>query len=87
MTGLIPANTKAAAKRGFIRTASQSIAGALGAGISATAILAVVAGEVALVPTLITWGVAVATPFINGAQSYFDILSKGIPEDYEALDG
>jgi len=84
---LIPADTKAAAKRGFIRTASQSIATALGAGISATAILSVASGEVDLVPTLITWGVAVATPFINGAQSYFSILSKGIPEDYEVLNG
>jgi len=84
---LIPANTQAAAKRGFIRTAAQSIATALAGGVSATAVLSVVAGEVELVPTLIVWGVAVATPFVNGAQSYFSIIGKGIPEDYEALDG
>jgi len=71
-----------AAKQGFVRTAAQSIAGALAGGISATAIVTVVSGEVELVPTLITWGVAVATPFINGAQSYFSIIGRGIPEAY-----
>lgn len=81
---VIPASTKLAAKRGFIRTTSQSASATLTTGISASVVLSVVTGEIAIVPVAITLGVAVLSPFIAGAASYFSILSNGIPQDYEA---
>lgn len=83
MTGLIPANTKAAAKRGFIRTAAQSLATGF---IVPAGVAFGFTQEFGLALGLGLAG-AVVNAGINGAQSYFDILSKGIPEDYEALDG
>ena len=79
---LIPVDATLAAKRAFIRTTSQAYATALAGGLSATVILSLVEGEVPLVATLITWGVAVVSPVLAGASAYFDILSKGIPEWY-----
>lgn len=81
----IPASTLKAAKRGFIRTASQSIATALGGGITVNAVLLVInGGNVDWTVLVVTAAVAVATPVINGAQSYFSILGKGVPDDYLA---
>lgn len=82
---LIPANAQLAARRGFIRTTAQAYGATLTTGISASVVLGVVTGEVELVPTLITIGVALVAPVIAGAASYFSILSRGIPEDYEAV--
>lgn len=79
---IIPANVSLAAKRGFIRTASQSIATALGGGITAAAVLQVVNGEIPVVAAVVISAVAAATPLINGAAAYFSILGKGIPEEY-----
>jgi hypothetical protein len=80
---LIPADTQRAAKRGFIRTASQSIATSLGGGVTVAA-LAQVANNGN--PDWWTIGAGAAVfvlgPVINGAQSYFSILGAGIPEDY-----
>lgn len=78
MSELIPEATKLAAKRGFIRTASQSLAMSfvLPAGVTIAftqdALLAAGVGLAGLV----------VGALVNGAQSYFSILSKGIPEDY-----
>ncbi|MGB3414034.1 MAG: hypothetical protein WBA28_04900 [Microbacteriaceae bacterium] len=79
-TKLIPEATKTAAKRGFIRTASQSLATGFG-----------VAGGLTLVFTqdgmlALAVGAAgmAATALLNGAQSFFSILAQGIPEDYTA---
>lgn len=80
---LIPENASLAARRGFIRTTAQSYGATLTTGISATVVLGVVTGEVALVPTLVTLGVALVSPLIAGAASYFSILSSGIPAEYE----
>lgn len=80
---VIPASTKLAAKRGFIRTTAQSYATALAGGITATVVLGVVTGEVALVPTIVTAAVTLVSPVLAGAASYLSILSNGIPEDYE----
>ena len=79
---LIPADTQVAAKRGFIRTATQSLA--TGFVIPAGLTLAFTS-EFALALALGLAGAAVQA-LVNGAQSYFSILSKGIPEDYETLD-
>lgn len=80
---LIPADAQTAAKRGFIRTTAQAYGATLTTGISATVVLGVVTGEVELVPTLITIGVALVAPVIAGAASYFSILSSGIPAEYK----
>lgn len=78
---LIPADTQVAAKRGFIRTAAQSLA--TGFVVPAGLTLAFTS-EFALALGLGLAG-AVVNAGINGVQSYFSILSKGIPEDYETL--
>lgn len=79
---VIPASTKLAAKRGFIRTTAQAAAATLTTGVSASIVLGVVTGQVELVPTVVTLGIALVSPFIAGAASYLSILSNGIPEDY-----
>ncbi|MEW1706999.1 hypothetical protein AB0230_07130 [Microbacterium sp. NPDC089190] len=83
MTSLIPADAQLAAKRGFVRTTSQAYGTALAGGISTTVILGVVTGEVQPVPLLVTVGVVLVSPLIAGAASFFSILSRGIPADYE----
>lgn len=77
MTTLIPANAHLAAKRGFIRTASQS----LSAAIPTSAIAITLSGDWALGLGLGLAG-GVVTALLAGATSYFSLLSKGIPEDY-----
>jgi hypothetical protein len=79
---IIPASTKIAAKRGFIRTTAQAAAATLTTGISASVVLGVVTGQVELVPTIVTLGIAVVSPLIAGAASYLSILSNGIPDEY-----
>lgn len=75
---LIPADAKRAASRGFIRTASQSLAtgfavpGGLTLAFTGNAMLALALGLAGLAFSAV----------INGLQSYFSILAKGIPEDY-----
>lgn len=83
MSKVIPDQTRLAAKRGFIRSTAQAYATAIAGGISTTALLALVAGEVPLLATIITWAVAAVSPLGAGLASYLDILSKGIPEDYQ----
>ena len=76
-TDLIPAHTRVAAKRGFIRTSSQSFSSA----IPTAAIAVVLSGDWALSLGLGLAGGAM-TAVLAGAASYFSILSQGIPEDY-----
>ena len=74
----MPEATRLAARRGFIRTATQ----ALEVGIPTAA---VTGGALSGAdPATIAWAVlaAVLSAFGAGARSYFSILSKGIPEDY-----
>lgn len=86
MSNLIPLNTRKAAKRGFIRTTAQGYAATLSGGITVTAILAIISGEIDLLTAGVTLGVALVSPLIAGAASYLSITSKGIPEDYEGLE-
>ena len=81
---IVPAATKLAAKRGFVRTTAQAYAATLGGGITATAVLAIVNGEVDILTTAITLGVALVSPLLAGAASYASILSSGIPGDYQS---
>lgn len=79
MTALVPDATKTAAKRGFIRTAAQSLSSAI-----PTAAIAIGAtGDWALGVGLGVAG-AIVTAGLAGAASYLSIVSKGIPEDYQA---
>ena len=74
---LIPSATRTAAARGFIRTATQSLASA----IPTTAIAIGTTGQWALGVGLGAAG-AVATAALAGTASYLSILSKGVPGDY-----
>lgn len=78
-THLIPATTITAAKRGFIRTASQSLA----TSFTLTATPVLVFTQDAVLAAAVGVGGMVAGAVINGAQSFFNILSKGIPDDYQ----
>lgn len=86
MTDLIPKATEVAAKRGFIRTTAQAYAATLsGAAVTSATIVAVVTDpDPLLIAAPIIAGVI--TPIIAGAASYFSILSKGIPGDYQRGD-
>ena len=77
-TELIPADTLVAAKRGFIRTATQSLATSLVLPAGATFAFT----QDALLAAAVGVGGMLAGALINGLQSYFSILSSGIPEDY-----
>ncbi len=79
---IIPTTVKTAAKRGFVRTATQSLASA----IPTTAIAITLSGDWLLGVGL---GVAsaVVTAGLAGAASYLSIISKGVPEEYIAAGG
>lgn len=76
---LIPDTVRTAAKRGFIRTACQS----LSAVVPTTGIVLGLTADWWLAAGL---GVASAavTALLAGAGSYFSIISKGVPSDYLA---
>lgn len=76
---VIPAATKLAAKRGFIRTFTQTLSSV----IPITAIAIPTTGD-ALLGVALGAGGAVVSSVLAGAASYFSILSNGIPQDYEA---
>lgn len=82
---LIPVDARIAAKRGFLRTTAQAYGTALAGGITTVGVTAAVTGEVPLVITAITLGVTLVSPLLAGGASYFSILSRGIPADYEQV--
>lgn len=75
---LIPADAHRAAARGFIRTGSQSLATSLAGFGGLTFAFTQDAGLAAAVGL----GGAVVAAVVNGTQSYFTILARGIPEAY-----
>lgn len=76
---VIPAPTKLAAKRGFIRTFTQTLSSV----IPITAITIPTTGD-ALLGVALGVGGAIVSSLLSGVASYLSILSNGIPEDYEA---
>ncbi len=77
-TALIPASTKLAAKRAFIRTAAQTLsvsiptAGVTGAALSDAD------------PAMVAWvvGAALFTSLGTATASALDILARGVPDEY-----
>lgn len=76
---LIPADTKLAAKRGFIRTAAQSLASV----IPTSAITITLTGDW-LAGAGLGVASAIVTALLAGTASALSITAKGIPEDYQA---
>lgn len=81
---LIPANAQLAAKRGFIRTTAQaygtSLAGGITLALATDAFQQIASGDPW--PLVLSGAVAVFSPVLAGAASYFSILARGIPADY-----
>lgn len=80
---VVPAATRLAAKRAFIRTTAQAYAATLGGGVTVTGVLAIITGQVDLVTVIVTLAVALVSPVLAGAASYASILGAGIPDDYK----
>lgn len=76
---LVPAPVRTAAKRGFIRTTTQTLATVIPLGTITGAALS------SADPVTIAWsiGAGAVSSVAAGAASYLSILSKGIPEDYQ----
>lgn len=81
---VVPADTKLAAKRGFVRTTAQGYAATLSGGIATSAVLSIVQGEIDLLTVGVTLGVALVSPLLAGLASYLTITSKGVPGEYQA---
>lgn len=81
---VIPADTRLAAKRGFVRTTAQAYGTALGGiGVTAVALHDVLT---ALEVWQIVAGVLafLLSPLVAGLASYLSIVGKGVPEEYQA---
>ncbi|MGO2150891.1 MAG: hypothetical protein ACTH32_06775 [Microbacterium gubbeenense] len=76
---LIPLDTKRAALRGFIRTAAQSLASAIPTGAIAIGLT-----QDFWLGTALGASGAVVTAILAGGASALTIISKGVPEDYQA---
>lgn len=79
---IVPDEVHVAAKRGFIRTATQSLASV----IPTAAIAIPITGD-ALLGIGLAVGGAVVTAVLAGTASYLSIVSSGIPADYQTSKG
>lgn len=79
MPKVIPDTTLFAAKRGFVRTFSQSLATSLVIPAGVTFAFT----QDALLAAAVGVGGMLVGATVNGAQSYFDIISKGVPDEYQ----
>lgn len=76
---VVPETTRLAAKRGFIRTAAQTLSSLIPAG----GIVLALTGDWLLAAGLGA-GSAVASALLAGTASYLSIISQGIPDEYTA---
>ena len=76
---LVPADVRLAAKRGFVRTAAQALSSVIPLG----AIAIPTTGD-ALLGGGLAIGGAVVSAALAGIASALSIISKGIPEEYQA---
>ena len=79
---IVPDEVHVAAKRGFIRTATQSLASV----IPTAAIVIPVTGD-ALLGTGLAVAGALVTAVLAGTAAYLSIVSSGIPADYQPARG
>lgn len=79
MTKIIPDAVKLAAKRGFVRTASQSLATSL---VLPAGVTFAFTQDALLSAAVGVGGMAVGA-VVNGLQSYFSIIGKGVPDEYQ----
>lgn len=75
---IVPEAVKLAAKRGFIRTFTQTLSSV----IPITAIAIPTTGD-ALLGIGLGVGGALVSSLLSGAASFLSIVSNGIPKDYE----
>jgi len=80
---LVPDTVQTAARRAFLRTAAQSLAN----GFLVPAGLAFAFTSSFLAAAGLGLAGAVWQAVTNGAQAYFSILAKGIPEAYTGREG
>ena len=76
--GLIPDKTQIAARRALIRTSAQSLSSALAIGT-----VTVFLDTDWWLKALIFVAGVVVTAALAGLSAYFNVLSNGIPEDYQ----
>ena len=76
--GLVPDRTQIAARRALIRTAAQSLSSALAIGT-----VTVFLDTGWLFKVLVFVGGVAVTALLAGLSAYFNVLSNGIPEDYQ----
>lgn len=76
---VVPEATVFAAKRGFVRTFAQSLATSF---VIPTGVTFAFTQDALLAAAVGVGGMIVGAT-VNGLQSYFDIISKGVPEDYQ----
>ena len=76
---VIPADTRLAAMRGFVRTAAQALAGTIPTSAITGSVLS------GADPVTVGWAVAAAglSSVLAGAVSALSIIAGGIPEDYQ----
>lgn len=79
MSKVIPDTTLFAAKRGFVRTFSQSLAMSF---VIPTGVTFAFTQDALLAAAVGVGGMLVGAT-VNGLQSYFDIISKGVPDEYQ----
>lgn len=79
---IIPPEVKLAAKRAFVRTTTQAYAAVLATGVTATAVIAVIRGDIDFIETAVTAAVTISAPPLAGLVAYLNVTSKGIPSEY-----
>lgn len=84
MNNVVPADVRLAAKRGFIRTTAQSYAATIPAGGVSAAVLSSVIDNPNPAQIIAACGAWVLSPLLAGGAAYLSIVSKGIPEEYQA---
>lgn len=80
----IPAITKLAARRAFIRTTAQGYAASLTLGLLTSIVMLLIDRDEWLT-VLVTVILAVLSPPLAGVVAWFQWLAKGLPEDYEPI--
>lgn len=75
---VVPTDVRLAAKRGFVRTATQALSSVIPLG----AIAIPTTGD-ALLGIGLAAGGALVSAALAGAASALDIISKGVPEEYQ----